>query len=149
MNNLQKYKEGISMNNLQKYIDTIYGLLSRIATEEEENINLAADYMAEYLGKDETHLLHIIGTGKHGADIFSLSLIEQLNRCAIDASYFIFRHKTSLFQEQIPISNRQITKKIKPKNVVRKVSGRPGANRREARKLGLLRMQKFRSRTQV
>jgi len=38
---------------------------------------------------------------------------------------------------------------FKPKYVVRKVSGYPGANRREARKLGLLRMQKFRSRTRA
>ncbi len=53
------------MYNLQKYIDTIYSLLSRIVTEENENINLAADYIAEYLGKDKTHLLHVLGTGEH------------------------------------------------------------------------------------
>ena len=53
------------MNNLQKYVDTIYGLLSRIAAEENESINQAADYIAEYLGKDKNHLLHIIGTGEH------------------------------------------------------------------------------------
>ena len=38
---------------------------------------------------------------------------------------------------------------VKPKYAVRKVSGYPGANRREARKLGLLHKQKFRSRTRA
>ncbi len=38
---------------------------------------------------------------------------------------------------------------FKTKNVVRKVSGYPGTNRREARKLGLLHKQKFRSRTRA
>ena len=43
-----------------------------------------------------------------------------------------------------------VSENLKPKYVViRKVSGYPGANRRKARKLGLLRMQKFRSRTRA
>lgn len=53
------------MNNLQQYIDTISNLLNRVVAEEEDNINRAADYIAKFLGSDETHLLHVLGTGEH------------------------------------------------------------------------------------
>lgn len=53
------------MSNLQKYVDTIYSLMNRIVSEESKNIDAAAEYIAEYLGKDEKHLLHVIGTGEH------------------------------------------------------------------------------------
>lgn len=53
------------MNNLLRYINTISNLLNRVVNEEEENISRAADYIAEYLGSDKKHLLHVLGTGEH------------------------------------------------------------------------------------